>query len=142
MRLLAPFAAFLLVSFATAEDTPAVRKLELKAVKLKHESKTPQVSEIGSAEALSKSKLFADDASREAVSKQVDFTKEKLIVSAWTGSGSDSATTEIEKGEVWTVKFVYEAGKTDDVKPHGYVFVVPKTAKILNVVQESCGEQQ
>lgn len=139
MRYCALFATFLMVSFANAEDKaedkPAVRKLDLKDVKLKHEAKEPQSAEITSADALSKSKLFADDASRDLVKKQVDFAKEKLIVSAWNAPVGGWYTTEIEGGEILTVSFVYQAGEKAGVKDYGAVYIVPKNAKILRVVQ-------
>ena len=128
-------ATFLMVSFVIADDKPAVRKIDLKDVKLKHEAKEPQNSEIASAEALSKSKLFADEASRNVVKKQVNFAKEKLVVSAWRAPEGGSFTTEIERGEILTVTFVYQAGERAGVKEYGAVFIVPKTAKVQSVVQ-------
>jgi len=128
-------ATFLLVSFVIAEDKPAVRKIDLKDVKLKHEGKEPQNSVIASAEALSKSKLFADEASRDLVKKQVNFAKEKLVVSAWSASEGGHFTTEIERGEILTVTFVYQAGERAGMKEYGAVFIVPKTAKVQSVVQ-------
>lgn len=135
MRYCVLLATFLMVSFVNAEDKPAVRKIDLKDVKLKHEGKEPQNSEIASAEVLSKSKLFADEASRDLVKKQVNFAKEKLVVSAWSASEGGRFTTEIERGEILTVTFVYQAGDRAGVKEYGAVFIVPKTAKVQSVVQ-------
>ncbi len=135
MRYCALLATFLMVSFANAEDKPAVRKIDLKDVKLKHEAKEPQSTEITSADALSKSKLFADEASRNLVKKHVDFTKEKLVVSAWSAPEGGRFTTEIEGGEILTVTFVYQAGEKAGMKEYGAVFVVPKNATIQRVVQ-------
>ncbi len=134
MRYCVLSATFLMVSFVIAGDKPAVRQIDLKDVKLKHEGKEPQSSEIASAEALSKSKLFADEASRELVKKQVNFAKEKLVVSAWSASEGGRITTEIERGEILTVTFVYQAGERAGVKQYGAVYIVPKTAKIQRAV--------
>ena len=123
MRYCVLLGTFLMVSFANAEDKPAVRKIDLKDVKLKHEGKEPQNSEIASAEALLKSKLFADEASRELVKKQVDFAKEKLVVSAWSASEGGRFTTEIERGETELLgdRISPEKCETLAVSPPGFL---------------------
>jgi len=103
----------------------------VKDVKFDHEKggSAPKPVEIKTAEELAKSPLFADDACRDAIKKQVDFTKEKLVVFVWSGSGQDKLTgTLIKRGG--TAQFTFKAGLTDDLRHHGHVFAVPKDAKV------------
>ena len=90
---------------------------------------TPMPVEIKSAEELMKSPLFTDDASREAVKKQVDFTKEKLIVFVWKGSGQDKLEGALVK-RGGTAQFTYKSGLTDDLREHAHIFAVPEYAKV------------
>lgn len=132
MRLLALTAVFALVSFASAQDrkTPA-RALDLKNVKFKHDGNMPVAAIAESAEALEKIKAIADEASRDAIKKQVDFAKEKVVVFAWSGSGGDKLVPGTSPTAArLSVIFTYTAGATDDVKQHAFVFAVPKGAMI------------
>jgi hypothetical protein len=133
MRLLSLLAAFTLVSVAAAEDKPAVRTLDLKDVKLVLPERLtePKPAEIKSAEELAKAKEFADDTGRDAVKKQVDFAKEKLVVFAWAGSGQDKLTPDlVTDGKAVKATFAYKVGATDDFRRHARVFAVPKDAKV------------
>ncbi len=117
--------------FACGDNPPDVRVLAVKDVKFDHEKggSAPKPVEIKTAEELAKSPLFADDAGRDAIKKQVDFTKEKLVVFVWSGSGQDKLTgTLIKRGG--TAQFTFKAGLTDDLRHHGHVFAVPKDAKV------------
>ena len=129
MRLLALLAAFTLVSVAVAEDKPAVRALDLKGVALKHDGNEPKPAEIKSAEELAKAGVFADAAGRDALKKQIDFAKEKLVVFAWSGSGGDKLTPSLA-ADGKKVAFAYKAGLTDDIQRHGHAFAVPKDATV------------
>jgi hypothetical protein len=125
-------AAVLLAVPAFADDKPAVRALDLKGVTVvqpKDFGGPPKPVEIKTAEELAKSAAFADDASRDAVKKQMDFSKEKLVVFAWSGSGQDRIAGELDKdGKAAT--FAYTAGFTDDLRRHALVFTVPKDAAV------------
>jgi len=124
-------AVFALASVATAEDTPAIRKLDLKDVKLKHEGIALEPAIASTAEELAKVKAFVDDASRAAVKKQVDFAKEKVVVFSWSGSGGDEVTPELlTTGKKLVAVFKYKPGKTDDVQEHGLIVTVPKDAVV------------
>jgi hypothetical protein len=113
------------------EAPPDVRTLASKGVKFDHKkaSNAAVPVEIKSAEELAKSPLFADDASREEIKKQVDFAKEKLVVFVWSGSGQDRLTGELVK-RGGTAQFTFTVGLTDDLRHHGQVFAVPNYAKV------------
>ncbi|MBA4067875.1 MAG: hypothetical protein C0501_30075 [Isosphaera sp.] len=124
---------------AAADDKPAARAVDLAGVKLvwAERAGTPAAVEVASADELAKSKAFADDASRDAVRKRVDFGKEKLVVFAWSGSGGDKLTPAVAAdGAKTTATFAYRAGATDDLRRHGLVFAVPKDAAVKVVRAE------
>src|SRR5262247_167937 len=91
--------AMLFVVPAFADDKPVVRELDLKNVKtaIPKDGEGKVVTEIKTAEELAKSKALVDDASREAIKKQVDFAKEKLVVVTWWGSSSSSVQVKLPK---------------------------------------------
>ena len=94
MRLVSVFVALALTSkVTTAQKEDAARPLDLKGVKMVYPDTTtePRPVVITSADELAKAKAFADDAAREAVMKQVDFAKEKVVVFVWAGSGAGPA---------------------------------------------------
>jgi hypothetical protein len=135
MRPVAMLAVFALVLVATADDKdkPAVRTLDLKGVKLVLPERLtePKPVEIKSAEELAKAKEFADAAGRDAVKKQIDFAKEKLVVFAWAGSGGDKLSPDLAtEGTAAKATFGYRAGETDDFVRHSRVFAVPKDAAV------------
>jgi hypothetical protein len=129
MRRCAALALFLVASAAGAGDKPSVRPLDLKAVKLTHAGNAPEAAVAGFPEELAKVKALADAAGRDAVAKQVDFAKEKVVVFAWQGSGGDRLVPELKTdgGKVIAV-FTYSPGATDDLRPHGFAFSIPKDA--------------
>lgn len=133
MRPCAILAAFALsAALAVADDKkPEVRTIDAKDLKFNHDGNEPKPTEIKSADELAKAKVFADDASRDAVKKHVDFAKEKLVVFAWSGSGGDKLTPElVTDGKTVTATFKYQGGLTDDFRRHGQVFAVPKEAEV------------
>ena len=84
---------------------------------------------IASADELGKSKLFADDASRDALKKQTDFAKHKLVILAWSGSGGDKIAGSLSK-DGKTATFTYTRGETDDLRRHALAFAVPKDCEV------------
>lgn len=123
--------AFIPFAWADEKDGPAIRPLEMKDVKLIYVGSAPAPTEVQSAAELAKCKSFADDASREAVKKQVDFAKEKLVVFAWSGSGGDRLTSKWTTGGKKPVAtFAYRAGFTDDLRRHAQVYAVPREAAV------------
>jgi hypothetical protein len=113
------------------EIPPDVFNLETKGVKFDFSKggNAPKPVEIKSAEELANSPLFADAASREAIKKQVNFAKEKLVVFVWSGSGQDKLSGQLIK-RGGTAVFTYKVGRTDDLRRHAYLFAVPNYAKV------------
>jgi len=112
-----------------ADDKTAVRELSLKGVRVVavEDFGFPKDIEIGTAGQLQDSPLFEDAPSRDAIAKQVNFDREKLVVFAWTGSVNDRLTPEpISTKKKLTAVFVYTAGKTTARCRHALVFAVPK----------------
>jgi hypothetical protein len=64
----------------------------------------------------------------EKIVKQVDFSKQKLVLFSWQGSGQDKLDVKAE-GEK-EITFVYKAGLTRDLRSHAHLFAVPKDATI------------
>jgi hypothetical protein len=116
---------------AFAENPPDVRVLTTKGVKFDFTKAPngPKAVEIKTADELAKSALFSDDTGRDAIKKQVDFAKEKLVVFVWQGSGGDKLTGVLAK-RGGTAEFTYTAGFTDDLRQHAHAFAVPKDAKV------------
>jgi hypothetical protein len=110
------------------QDKDAVaRVIKVPGVKgfPKGNAKKPTV--ITSADELAKS--FPEQDRREAIQKQVDFTKEKLLYFAWSGSGGDRLTPVVEKGKDGpAVTFLYSPGLTRDLRAHVHLYAIPKNA--------------
>jgi hypothetical protein len=83
---------------------------------------------ITSAEELAKG--IPDQASRERIAGRIDFSKEDLLLFAWTGCSGDAFTLEMEKlRTVTAVNFTLKHGITSDIRPHVYLFAITKDAK-------------
>lgn len=113
-----------------AEEKPEVRRLpDVKPL----ESEKYGISaplEITSAEELAKSPAF-DDTGRAAAKKAVNFATEKLVVFAWSGSGRDRLTAELQtRGPKKVAVFYYKMGETDDLHRHTQAYAVPKDATV------------
>lgn len=117
--------------FGCGDAPPDVRSLAAKGVAFDHSKagNEPKPVEIKTAEELAKSELFKDNDGRDEIKKQVDFSKEKLVVFVWSGSGGDKISGALVK-RGGTALFTYKAGLTDDLRHHGHVFAVPKDAKV------------
>lgn len=122
-------ALVLLAGAASAEDKPAVRELAIKGVTGKYDNVggAPKPVEVTSADELAQVKQLADDASRDALKKQLDFAKEKLVLCVWQGSGRDRL---VLGGDAKEATLTYSAGETDDLRRHLRAFAVPKDAKV------------
>jgi hypothetical protein len=102
-------------------------KLSLEGVKVDFArgGYEPKPLEIKSADELAKAEVFADEASRTALGKRVDFAKDKLVVFVWSGSGGDKLVAAPGKDGKSAV-FTYTAGRTDDLRHHAHAFAVPR----------------
>jgi hypothetical protein len=128
MRSVLCAAAVLVAIPALADDKPPVRGLDVKNVKLTVpglDKPTERLTVIKTADELAKSPAFADDASREAVQKQVDFSKEKVVVVAWWGSSSSSVHVKLLKdGKMVAFPIVTTNPALADLRPHVALFAV------------------
>ena len=112
------------------EDAKGVVKLGL-GVKFVREKDPPRPEPvvIASADELTKSKLFADDESRDTLKNQMDFAKQKLVVFVWRGSGGDKLAGSLSK-DGKTATFTHTRGLTDDLREHALAFAVPKDCEV------------
>lgn len=70
-----------------------------------------------------------DEKARKQIAEQVDFEKQKLLLFRWSGSGQDKLDIDLketDKRETAAIK--YTRGRTRDLRPHTYLFVIPKDA--------------
>lgn len=112
---------------ATADDKKAVvRELDLNGYEknMRERGMVTKPTKITSAEELAKALPGKDVA--EKVGKQVDFSKEYLLLFRWAGSGRDMLTAA---GEEKKAVFTYKRGLTRDLRPHLHLFAVAKDAE-------------
>jgi hypothetical protein len=136
MRACAMAAALIVGSFAlAADDKPAIKQIPTKDLKLTitlpEKGKVTEPMIVTSATDLPKVTPFGP-AAVEAVAKQIDFEKEKLVVFWWAGSGQDKvAAGELKTADKkTTANFSYTRGLTRDLRSHFHLFIVPKDAEV------------
>ncbi len=124
-------AVFLAAPVLAAEDKPVVKEIPTKDLKLKvpNGGKPTAPVIVASAEELAKCPVCSGEI--EAVKKLVDFSKEKLVVFAWAGSGQDKVelTAETKDGKTLLVTS-FTPGRTRDLRQHVKLYAVPKGAEI------------
>jgi hypothetical protein len=134
MRLCAMLAACVLAPAAAGGEKGGVRKLDLTGVTLVYPEQLtePKPVEIKSADELAKAKAFGDANGRDAVKKQIDFAKEKLVVFVWAGSGQDRLKVILNQAAntETTARYFYQPGATDDFVRHAAVFAIPKDVTV------------
>ncbi len=124
-------AVFLAAPVLAAEDKLVVREIPTKDLKVApvRGGKPTEPATVATADELAKSPVVGGAA--DALAKQIDFTKEKLLVFAWAGSGQDKVAVTGETKDGKTVLTVaYTPGLTRDLRQHVKLFVVPKGAEI------------
>lgn len=118
-----------IVGPAVAQDGAGVRQLDaagLKVVMPAENSETTLQVVFRAADDLAASTVFLDAASRAAVLKQVDFSREKVVVLAWRGSSSSAARALVSRcGKSVGFAVVASSPSLADMRPHVAVFVVP-----------------
>jgi hypothetical protein len=124
---LAVIAGLLFAATASAADD--VKEIDLSKTGFKATGRpmttVAKPTEITTAEELEKA--FPAKETVEAIAKEVEFGKQKLLFFAWSGSGQDKlAAGEIKDGEV---TFNFRGGLTRDLRSHFKLFAVPKDAK-------------
>ena len=118
---IAVLAATVAAVSACGPFVPGVRELDRKNVKMTV-TQEPRSDEITSAEELAKSEFF-DDASRDAIKKQVDFAKEKIVVVTWWGSGTSRVVPTVSKdGKKASFNVVTGSPALADMRPHVHAF--------------------
>lgn len=120
-------AAFLAAPALAADDKPAVKEISTKGLKLafpKPPGKPTEPTVIKTADELAKCPVCGGEA--DAIKKQVDFSKEKLLVFAWGGSGGDKLAADEKTPGTFTLK----RGLTRDYRMHMHLFAVPKDAEV------------
>lgn len=126
MRACAMALLFVLGAAVSAEDKATVKEIDLKDMKVKFveggKSNAPAV--IKTADELAKNEALKDAA--EALGKKVDFSKEKLVLFWWSGSGGDKITPDAAN----VGGFVFVRGLTRDLRQHVHLFAVPKDAEV------------
>lgn len=123
MRAILAVAVGLAVSAAVAQEKKSVvRELDLKnaEVNFKERGDVTKPTKITSAEELAKA--LPGKELEEKIGKQVDFSKEYLLLFRWSGSGGDKLTADGEKKATFTLK----RGLTRDLRPHLHLFAVAK----------------
>ncbi len=110
------------------EDPAKLKVREVTKVAFRLSSKfggEPAPVKIATAEELAKN-VPSKEAQAE-LKKEVDFSKEYLLVFTWAGSGGDRLDHKVEKtkGGAEAV-FIRTPGDTNDLRRHQKVYVVPK----------------
>src|SRR5712692_462167 len=116
----------LVPAFAADPKGEVVREIDVKGLKLPFQlGKVEQPTEITSAAELAKA--IPDKEWQDKIGKEVDFTKQKLLLFIWSGSGTDKFAAELGKnGEV---TFQFTRGNTRDLRVHLHLFKLPKDMK-------------
>ncbi|HSQ58593.1 MAG TPA: hypothetical protein VLM40_22925 [Gemmata sp.] len=123
---------------ACGPEPSAVRELDRRGVNVAtREAFADAVSVIRSADELAKSKLFKDDASHDALKKQVHFEKEKLVVVVYWGSSSASVHVAISKDRN-SVSFnlLTPRPALTDLRPHVHVYAVPRGMAVETPIEK------
>jgi hypothetical protein len=131
MRVCAMLAVLFAGSAALAEDKPAVKEIATKDLKLvfPQAGKATEPATITSADDLAKNAVVKGEA--DAIKKQIDFAKEKLVVFAWGGSGQDKLAADLKvEDKKATATFALTRGLTRDFRQHFHLYVVPKDAEV------------
>jgi hypothetical protein len=71
---------------------------------------------------------FPDKASQEAIAKQVDFAKEKVLMFWWMGPSTDRLTPQVIDDGLLELHYRYGPDKGPP-KEHFYLFAVPRGTK-------------
>jgi hypothetical protein len=126
MRACAMALVFALGAAVSAEDKAAVKEIDLKDLKVKfvEGGKADKPAEIKSADDLKKNDALKDAA--EEIGKKVDFSKEKLVLFWWGGSGGDKIAADAKTAGTFNLT----RGLTRDFRMHVHLFAVPKDADV------------
>lgn len=108
------------VSFG--EDGEVVVRVEVQPTQKVFEDATRGAPiELASAEDAA---AYFEGEQLEAINEQVDWETHSVLIFAWRGSGQDRMEVELIGDTSDEVRFVYRPGRTRDLRPHVYVFVL------------------
>ncbi|MSU79234.1 MAG: hypothetical protein EXS16_14225 [Gemmataceae bacterium] len=116
---------FVVPIMLSAGEPGKLREIEMKGGKVGAPKKNPFMPTIiTNAEELKKAIPEAD----EAIQKQIEFAKDKLVLFTWSGSGGDKLNATLsEDGK--TATFTRKLGLTRDFRMHVRLFAIPATAE-------------
>jgi hypothetical protein len=121
---------------AFADNSPPVRALDGTNVKWAFPrlgELQDRLIEIRTADELARSPAFADDAGREVVKRQVDFSREKAVVFAWWGRTPSSAHVKLaQDGKTVVFSVVTASPALADLRLHAAVFAVPRDVPVAS----------
>lgn len=133
MRLLTSLAVLLLSLAVVHADKPnsdGVREIAVKPGGFpKGDMGKPTL--ITSADELAK--VSELEGSLETIKKKIDFSKEKLVYFAWSGSGQDKVTVDVnrDKNGGTLVAFILTRGRTKDLRGHQRLFALAKDTNFV-----------
>jgi hypothetical protein len=118
--------ALVLAFGASASADDKVKEIDLKDLKVKfvEGGKATAPAEIKTADDLKKNAALKDAA--EDIAKKVDFSKEKLVLFWWGGSGGDKIAADAKTAGTFNLT----RGLTRDFRMHVHLFAVPKDAEV------------
>lgn len=118
--------ALVLAFGATASADDKVKEIDLKDLKVKfvEGGKADKPAEIKTADDLKKNEALKDAA--DEIAKKVDFSKEKLVLFWWGGSGGDKLVPDAKTAGTFNLT----RGLTRDFRMHVHLFAVPKDAAV------------
>lgn len=70
-----------------------------------------------------------DDKNLATLEKEVDFSKQKVLLFAWRGSGQDRIEFVVLESYPEQVRFSYQRGRTKDLRQHVKVFIIRSNVK-------------
>lgn len=115
--------AFCLVTIVSVDVNAAAQKLDVKPNQaVFKDAKRNAPIEIKTADGLAK---YFDKKQVAAITKQVDFKREVMLIFAWRGSGQDELQYTILKSMPPQLVFRVIPGRTRDLRPHVHVYAVP-----------------
>lgn len=119
-------------AFAAADDKAAVKEIPTKDLKINLKSGTGDSTVakpfvITSADELAKHKAL-EGAAADALKKQIDFDKEKLVFFFWGSFDNQEITPDADKPGAFT--YVNKLSKGSRFVVRAKLFVVPKDAEV------------
>lgn len=73
-------------------------------------------------------KIFGEDGAKK-LAASVDLAKQTVLVFAWRGSGQDKLTYGVQESYPEQVAFMYQGGRTRDLRPHVHVYALRNNVK-------------